>query len=287
MFGLLEHPKIARSQALANEIAAWLRERGETVWQGSVWDEAGLAAQMAGWQMVIVLGGDGAILRVARAAAPLGVPIFSVNLGKVGFLSEAQPEEWPQRLAQALQGDFWLERRLMIRARLWRAGLAQADVTALNEVVVGRGSQARVIHLELFVDDDPVTRYTADGVIAATPTGSTAYALAAGGPILPPELENFLLVPVAPHLSLDRALVLPENATVRLRVTMDHEAVLTVDGQIGLRLESGDEIVIERADYDCLFVRVNQRRYFYQRLVQGLRVGDPQPASDGASQGEG
>lgn len=280
MFGVLEHPKIARSQVLATEVADWLRARGLAVWQGSVWDEVALAAHMPALHMAIVLGGDGAILRTARAAASAAVPIFSINLGKVGFLSEAQPEEWPERLVQVLEGAYWLERRLMIRADLWRAGMLQTSQAALNEFVVGRGRQARVIHLELFVNDDRVTRYTADGVIAATPTGSTAYALAAGGPILPPELKNFLLAPVAPHLSLDRALVLPEDATVRLRVTMDHEAVLTADGQTGLLLESGDEIVIARAAYDCLFVRVHHRRYFYQRLVQGLRVGDPLPNED-------
>lgn len=280
MFGVLEHPKIARSQLLATEVAGWLRARGQSVWQGSVWDESAMATSMPNLYMVIVLGGDGAILRAARAAAVCAVPIFSINLGKVGFLSEAQPEEWPERLEHALNGSYWLERRLMIQAELWRAGSLQTKLTALNEFVIGRGRQARVIHLELFVNDDPVTRYTADGVIAATPTGSTAYALAAGGPILPPELKNFLLAPVAPHLSLDRALVLPEDAVVRLCVTMDHEAVLTADGQTGLLLENGDEIVIARAAYDCLFVRIHHRRYFYQRLVQGLRVGDPLPGSD-------
>lgn len=273
MIGLLDHPKISRSQHLASEVALWLRAQGHTVWQGSIWQEDGLETHLPVSRLLVVLGGDGSILRAARLAAPHHVPIFSINLGKVGFLSEAQPEEWAVKLAEVVAGRYWLERRLMLTATVYRAGTALPAQTALNEVVVGRGRQARVIRVDLSVNDDHVTTYLADGVIAATPTGSTAYALAAGGPILAPDLANYLLIPVAPHWSLDRALVLPHQAVVRLQIFMDHEATLTADGQTATELVNGDEIVIQQAAYDAHFARVNHPSYFFRRLVDALGKG--------------
>ncbi len=273
MIGLLDHPKINRSQALASEVATWLRAQGHTVWQGSIWGETDVEAHLSDSRLLVVLGGDGSILRAARLAAPHQIPLFSINLGKVGFLSEAQPEEWAAKLTEVLAGRYWLEHRLMLTATPYRAGVALPAQTALNELVVGRGRQARVIRVDLSVNDDWVTTYLADGVIVATPTGSTAYALAAGGPILSPDLANYLLIPVAPHWSLDRALVLPHNAMVRLQIFMDHEATLTADGQNAVELSNGDEIVIHRAAYDAHFARVNHPSYFFRRLVEALGKG--------------
>lgn len=270
MIGVLDHPRIPRSRALAEEIAAWLTERGQTVWCGSNWDEAELQAAVGDLSLLVVLGGDGSILRAARIAAPAAVPVFTVNLGKLGFLSEAQPDEWADKLTSVLHGDYRLETRLMLQARVRRQGAPMAGSTALNEFVVGRGAQARVIRLGLLVDGDFVASFTADGLIVATPTGSTAYAMAAGGPILPPELQNFLVIPVAPHLSLDRAIVLRPSAQVRIIVSTDHDANLTVDGQDLVPLRHGDEIDVFRAEHDCRFVRVGDAGYFYRRLMKGL-----------------
>jgi NAD+ kinase len=146
---------------------------------------------------------------------------------------------------------------------------------ALNEMVIGRGQQARVIRLDLLVDGDLVTTYVADALIVSTPTGSTAYAMAAGGPLLPPQLQNFVVLPVAAHLSLNRALVLHEEAEISIRVDMDHEANLTADGQEGASLQSGDRVVIQKHNQPCLFARVDSPGYFYRRLMRRLGFSWP------------
>jgi NAD+ kinase len=153
---------------------------------------------------------------------------------------------------------------------LWRTGRSFNQFTALNDIVMGRGAQARILHLELSVDGDVVTTYTADALIVATPTGSTAYSMAAGGPLLPPQLQNFVVVPVAAHLSLDRALVLHEEAEIAIRVQMDHEAMLTADGQQAIALANGDRVIITKHDEYATFVRVDNAGYFYRRLLQRL-----------------
>lgn len=267
---ILYHPKVPASRPLASEIADWLAERGQESWIVSTWDEAAIAAEMASLGLLVVLGGDGSILRAARLAAAQGVPLFSVNLGRVGFLSEATPENWPRRLAEVLDGRCWLEKRLMVRADWERDGHVLATFTALNDVVVSRGAQARVVRLELYVDDDYVTTYTADGLIVATPTGSTAYSMAAGGPILPPELKNFLVMPVAAHLSLDRALVLHEMAEISILVHCEYDATLTADGQAGVDVEDGDRIIIGKYAHESHFARVDDRSYFYHSLLERL-----------------
>ena len=228
-----------------------------------------------GSSLLIVLGGDGSTLRAARLTVPFGVPIFGINVGRVGFLSEATPENWPQKLERLLGGDYWIERRLLLHAELWRGGQLIEPFTALNEVVIGRGAQARVIQLHLRVDDDLVTTYIADALIVATPTGSTAYAMAAGGPLLPPQLQNLVIVPVAAHLSLNRSLVLHENARIAIQVERGYEAYLTADGQKSTLVQDGDEIVITRHERTCSFARVESAGFFYRRLMGRLGFSWP------------
>jgi NAD+ kinase len=206
----------------------------------------------------------------ARMAVPHEIPIFGINLGRVGFLSEARPDNWPEKLNRVLSGEYWIERRLMLRAEVVRRGDSLADLTALNDVVVSRGAQVRVVRFHLYVDGDHVTSYTADGLIAATPTGSTAYSMAAGGPLLPPQLQNFLVLPVAPHLSFERPLVLHQEANVKIRVETEHEAIATADGQDAISLQFGDEVNINKHSCDSVFARVDGPSYFYLRLMQRL-----------------
>lgn len=277
VIGILQQPRIPQSEPLAAEIAAWLAERGVESWTAAPWDaDEDLGAELARSSLVIVLGGDGSTLRAARWTVPDEVPIFGINLGRVGFLSEAQPNDWPEKLARVLQGNYWIERRLLIHAEHWRDGQRLGDYVALNEVVVGRGAQSRTIQLHLQVDDDLVATYTADGLIVATPTGSTAYAMAAGGPLLPPQLQNIIVVPVAPHLSFNRSLVLHEGARIAVQVEMSHEANLTVDGQRSVPLENNDRILVTKHTHPCCFVRVESSGYFYRRLMQRLGHGWPQ-----------
>ena len=268
--GILHHPKIVEAEPLAVEVGHWLQTKDLSVWIEANWESGALDAQLAETDLLLVLGGDGSLLRAARLAIPHHIPVLGINMGRVGFLTEAQPDDWQNRLARVLVGDFWLERRLMAHAQLWRNGRSLDEFTALNDVVIGRGAQARVLRLQLRVDGDVVTTYTADALIVATPTGSTAYAMAAGGPLLPPQLQNFVVVPVAAHLSLDRPLVLHEEAKIAIQVNMDHEATLTADGQQGVALEDGDQIIITKHDEYAAFVRVDSAGYFYRRLLQRL-----------------
>jgi NAD+ kinase len=217
-----------------------------------------------------VLGGDGTTLRAARLAAPYDLPIFGVNLGRVGFLSEAELENWREKIGRILNNEQWLEKRLLLRAEVRRRGQSIGEFAALNDIVVSRGVQLRMVAYHLSVDDDPVTVYNADALIAATPTGSTAYSLAAGGPILPPQLKNFLVLPVAPHLSFQQALVLHEKAVIMVRLETGHEAMVTADGQDALMLQGGDEVMITRHQHDSYFIRLDSPGYFYRRLMGKL-----------------
>lgn len=274
--GILYQTRILGSEKVAEEISAWLEDRGIETWVGAGRDDGVLDENVGDMDLLIVLGGDGTTLRAARMLSPYDVPIFGINLGRVGFLSEAQPDEWPEKLTSVLDGNYWIERRLRMQANLMRNEHQIASFTALNDVVVGRGSQARVIRLHLRVDGDLVTTYVADALIVATPTGSTAYAMAAGGPLLPPQLQNFVVVPVAAHLSLNRALVLHEEAEISIRVEMDHEANLTADGQLGSPVENGDRVTVTKHPQPIFFARVESSGYFYRRLMRRLGFSWPQ-----------
>ena len=282
--GILYHPKIKASRGVGGEIARWLEARGHRVWRGSGWDEERVRARISQFDLLITLGGDGTILRAARMAACHQVPILGINMGRLGFLAEAQPEAWQEKLAQVLRGEYWLEKRMMLSAELWRnsdlasaqpagSGPQSQSYEALNDVVISRGRLARIIRLAADIDGDRVATYMCDGVIISTATGCTAYALSCGGPILPPELRNILLVPIASHLTLDRAIVLPEGATVSIHVSTDHAAILTFDGQSAVDLADGDRVVVRSSPHSGLFVRTQRRGYFYQTLMK--RLGGP------------
>ena len=268
--GILHHPGIELSKPLAAEIEAWLDERNVETWVASNRDDTAVSDLVAGSSLILVLGGDGSLLRAGRTASPFGVPVFGVNLGKVGFLCEAQPDEWPQKLEKLLAGEFWTEERLMLQAELCRNGTVINTFTAINDIVVGRGRQARVVRFRLMVNGDLVTNYTADALIVATPTGSTAYSMAAGGPLLPPQLPNYVVLPVAAHLSFDRALVLHEHAEALIHLSMDHEAYLTPDGQHGILVQDEDVVRIKKSDHSCYFARIESSGYFYRRIMERL-----------------
>jgi NAD+ kinase len=271
-FGLLYHPKLPQSLALAKEMAHHVGGRGVSPWLGSAWDEEEVARHVGDFDLLITLGGDGTILRAARIAAQHSVPILGLNLGRVGFLAEIEVGDWPEKLQRVLAGEYWLEERVMLRAELWRGGNVLGDFEALNDVVIGRASFARAVRLATYIDGSYLTTYTADGLIVATATGSTAYALAVGGPILPPELRNILLIPVASYLSLDRAIVLSEGAKVEIEVSTDHRAILTIDGQIHKEVEDADRVAVGASPHHCRFVRLQDRAYFYHNLMKRLRL---------------
>jgi len=213
------HPRMTRGSDEIDAIVAYLNEKGLDVPKGSLYNEDLRRRVKSGeFDLLIAVGGDGTMLRAGHLCAPSNVPILGINLGQLGFLIQVKRNEWRKMLDRLLAGDFWVEKRMMIRTEHIRAGETQGVWHALNEAVVSRGQYIRPVHLTANVDGQLLTRYVADGLIAATPTGSTAYALAAGGPILPPELRNILLVPIAPHLSVDRAVVLAEGSSVSISI---------------------------------------------------------------------
>jgi NAD+ kinase len=274
---ILSNPLVARSAALAAEIYAGLAGRpGLHVSQAAIADSED-GAHVAGHDLIVVLGGDGSMLRAGTLSARHGIPILGINLGRLGFLGEVPPDEWPAVLPRVLAGDYWVETRMMLHVAHERAGAVLSTYEALNEAVVGRGALARPVRLKTKIDGFTVTTYVADGLIVATPTGSTAYALAAGGPVLPPELRNILLIAIAPHLSLDRAIVLPQGSTVEVVISSDHQAILSADGQFEVPLQNGDGVRVRMSDYVTRFVRVRPRSYFYTSLVRRMQQN---PAAD-------
>lgn len=216
--------------------------------------------------VLIALGGDGTMLRAGHLAAPTGVPVLGINRGRFGFLMEINREDCSDRLQQLVRGEFWLESRMMLKSELFREGKSMGVWQVLNEVVVCRGQYVRPILLTASLDGYVLTSYNADGLIAATPTGSTAYALAVGGPIMPPELRNILIVPVAPHLSIDRSIILSEGSKVTIKVNTTHQAVLSADGQPPVLLEDGDQVEVSSSEFSVSFIRFQDPGYFYRNL---------------------
>ncbi len=270
--GILHHPKIPASHVLAADMQTWLHKQGHRTWAGSGWNAEAIERELGDMSLLITLGGDGTLLRAGRVCAKQGVPILGVNLGRLGFLAEIQPADWQLQLPRVLAGDYWLEERLMLKAEAWRGDtVLDGTLEALNDVVVSRSSLARVVRIDAEVNGSPLTTYVADGIIVSTPTGSTAYALAAGGPILPPDLRNILLLAIAPHLSLARPLVLDQDDIIGLQVQTDHAAILTVDGQFLIDLQDGDRVVVTSSPHIARFVRIQPRNYFYKTLIDRLR----------------
>jgi len=273
------HPKMPEAVTESVAIAAHLKGLGLSVAHGTL-DDASLrkSVKNSEFDLFITVGGDGTVIRSAHLCAPYGVPILGINLGRLGFLIQIGREEWAAALEELLKGRFWIESRMMIRAEHVRAGESLGNWHALNEVAVCRGAAVRPVHISASVDGRLLTTYVADGLIAATPTGSTAYALAAGGPILPPELRNILLVPIAPHLSVDRAVVLSEGTSVSI-LLKEGEAVLSVDGQIPVGLAENDVVDVRAGDYAAKFVRFGDPGYFYRNLTahmnQNPSIGMP------------
>jgi NAD+ kinase len=259
--------KIPEAFIEAEAMSAFLKEKGMDAPFGSLNDsDLRKRVKKGDFDMLIVVGGDGSVLRAGHLCAPSGVPILGVNLGRLGFMIQIEREEWREYFDKLFNGEAWVENRMMLRAEHIRAGESLGSSIALNEVVVARGQNLRPVRLTAFVDGRRLTSYVADGLIASTATGSTAYALAAGGPILPPELRNILLVPIAPHLSVDRAVVLSEGASVSIVVNSEN-SVLSVDGQPPTPLMEDDHVNVTAADVTAQFVRFGDPGYFYRNLT--------------------
>jgi NAD+ kinase len=265
--GVFVHSRWSAAVELAQRVRALLGERGVEVWQTSDWDDSAVSESLAGTDLLICLGGDGTVLRAARVIVPHPVPILGVNMGRLGFLTEVRPGELVDRLADVLEGRCRTEERTMLQAQVPSWG---ATHHALNDVVVGRASIGRPLYVEISVDGVRLAVHRCDAVIAATATGSTAYSLSAGGPILHPEARELLLTPVAPHLGSARPLVLPPDAVIDLTVTADKEAVVSFDGQIDRTLASGDAVTVCRSAHSARFLRFSKPQEYYGVLAEKL-----------------
>ncbi len=264
------YPKMPEAVREAELIAGYFKEKGIEAPAGSLYDESLRKRVKRGeFDMLVAVGGDGTMLRAGHLCAPCGVPILGVNLGRLGFLIQVERSDWRAMFERLLAGEAWIENRMMLRVELVRADEPAGSWHALNEVVVSRGQYLRPIRLSASADGHLLTTYVADGLIASTPTGSTAYALAAGGPILPPELRNILIVPIAPHLSVDRAVVVAEGSSVSIGVHGDN-AVLSVDGQVPIGLIEDDRVDVRAAEYAVQFVRFGDAGYFYRNLTEHM-----------------
>lgn len=236
-----------------------------------------LAHDLRGAGVVCVFGGDGTMLRAARQIAPLGLPLLGVNLGRLGFLTGTSVGELDGTMAEIVAGRFECEDRTVLEATVARAGLTLHRVTALNDVVVARGALVRAIHVDVRIGGEPFTVYWADGIIVATATGSTAYAMSVGGPLMIPDAEAVVVVPIAPHLSFGNAVVLPPGEPVSLEV-LDEPARISVDGQEEHDLHAGDRVDVRRSEVAARFVRTRTMRPFLQLLRQKiLKEGDGTP----------
>lgn len=225
-----------------------------------------------GCDLVIVLGGDGTILNAARVCAYENIPILGINFGRVGFLTELEPDEVVSELDYYLNRDasVWIDRRALLHAVLEQDG-QQEEFLALNDIVIARGMWPRVVQIRVWIDEHPYNTTYADGIILSTATGSTAYNMAVGGPLLHPQVQSIVLTPIAPHLAFDRSLILQPEAEVKLQIfTGSQDGVFSADGQMNREIKDGATITVHKSKYEASFLRRQPATNFYRIITQKL-----------------
>jgi NAD+ kinase len=269
--GIVANPDAPRAPEVVTRLVDWLTERGIEVTLEK--ETAGIVpavraaaankAELPGLSdLLIVLGGDGTLLSMARAVGDLGVPILGVNLGGLGFLTATTLDEMLPSLEAAVEGRMVVEDRLMLVARVFRNGTAVCEHMALNDMVITKSAMSRIISLAVSVEGEYATAYRADGLIISTPTGSTAYSLSAGGPILFPTADAIVLTPICSHTLTNRPIVIPASHRIEVTVQSDQEIMLTVDGQVGVGLRERDVVQIVKAAAHIRLVRFPQKDFF-------------------------
>lgn len=281
--GIISRPRRADIARVVPPLVQWLLAHGaDVVCDSETSDCIGsLAVQTRKREelpgctdLLIVLGGDGTLLSAARLSAERKVPILAVNLGGLGFLTTVSQDEIYSILEEIFSGKHRVSERVMLEAEIVRDGAVIRRQIALNDAVLNKAALARIMDLELRVDGEYVTTYKADGLILSTPTGSTAYSLAAGGPIVYPTVEAFVVTPICPHTLTNRPLVIPDSATIEVEFKAEDDAVfLTLDGQVGIELVQGDHIRVCKAPDKLLLVRPAKKTY-YQILRNKLKWGE-------------
>ncbi len=256
---------------MSERLVSMLQASGREVWRLPGRSHDTMDGRLSRSDLIVVLGGDGSIISAARVCAPAHVPILGVNFGRVGFLTELEPDEVEEKLPLYLDGDYWVDVRSMLRAELEAHGVSHR-YTALNDIVMARGAEPHVIRIKVWVDGFEYNTTVADGIIISTATGSTAYNLAAGGPILHPQVRSNVLTPIAPHLVADRSLILEPNAIIALELQPGSDgALLSADGQINHALNAGDLVQVTNSEYTTSFLRRRSPTHFYRVLAAKLR----------------
>lgn len=260
---------------LALEIVSWLEQRGHpaTVAKGDASLRASIDHMLnTGLDCVFVLGGDGTLLKTAREAAIAAIPILGINLGRLGFLAELEPSEVFDCLERILTGDYIVEKRSMLDASIYHGRHEGAVYRSLNDVVVNRASFSRIVTLDVFINDSYFATYEGDGIIVATPTGSTAYSLSAGGPILAPEVDGIVITPICSHILNSRPLVVSGDSIISIALgSVSDEVMVTVDGQEGVRLQGDSRVSICKSSLTTQLIRT-EPRHFFDVLKQKLSL---------------
>ncbi len=274
--GILYQGRKPGTTELARQLAPQLQAQGHAVRMIDMrreQEESDNSYQLDDCDFVLVLGGDGTILHATRLCARLNIPIVGVNFGRVGFLTELEPEEVAEKLPLYLEQDpsVWVDKRAMLHAELKQNGETEKFL-ALNDIVIARGTWPRVMEIDISVDEYFYNKTYADGIILCTATGSTAYNMAVGGPLLHPQVESCVLTPIAPHLAFDRSLILQPEATVRLQiVTKSQDGVFSADGQMNREIKNGATVTVRKSQYEARFLRRRPPTYFYQIISAKLR----------------
>jgi NAD+ kinase len=266
--GFAYNPTIDAALELRERAAGWCRLRGLDHWSAAAGDYETLIAELPNTDVLAVLGGDGTFLRAARAVAEVDVPLLGVNLGKVGFLSKVEANQLEAVLAQIAAGDYRLDERMALSAEILPAGRSSATRTelALNDIVVARGALARVCRLDVAIGPTHLATFIADGLIVASPTGSTGYSFSAGGPIVDPMSRNLIVTPIAGYLSAIRSVVVSPRQTVRCTVVDAYEALVSIDGREDIPIAVGDVVAVRALDRPVRFVEPKGAQPFWDLL---------------------
>lgn len=257
---------------------AFLRGKAEVYAHESLRSQlSGLAGYRAadslydGIDLALVLGGDGSLLSAANTAAMLGIPILGINLGHLGFLAQIEKENMEESLTKLLAGEYTIEERMMLSATICQANGETSMIHALNDIVISRNESSRLIDMDVYIDDNFIDDYKADGMIIATPTGSTAYSMSAGGPIVDPAVKSVLITPICPHKLYSRTIVVPDNCEIVMTINNKNprSAVVTADGRGNIVFAKGDRLIIKRSDFCARLIRFRDSR-FYNMLHEKL-----------------
>jgi NAD+ kinase len=269
--GVTYHPKSDVARGVAEQARARIAGTVADVWLASAWDDSARDEHIPGTDLVICCGGDGTVLRAARAVVPHPVTLLGVNLGRIGFLTEVSAAQLFERLDAILAGEGRIEERAMMHTELVRDGEhEQSHLDALNDVVVGRAGIGRTVQFTVRTDGVAVGMYRADAVIIATATGSTAYSLSVGGPVMHPESREILVTPVAPHLAPANSIVLPEGANAEVEIARGERAIASIDGQPDMELAGGDIVRVQTSAHTARFLRLGPKGEFFARVGRRL-----------------